>query len=200
MNARQLGRNEVAAATDVLTEAFASYPIARHVLGSSTDYPARLRAFIGFFVQNTMLRDGWLLGVGEPEALEAVAAASRPTAETPVELMDRYEALWSELGDRARARFEACARASAHLSVDDPHIRLAAIGVRTARQGHGLARPLLEAVHALSADHERSTGVAISTESEANLPLYRHFGYSVVGEATLADDLKTWLLYRADSR
>ena len=134
MEVRQLGVDEVAPAADVLTEAFLSYPMGKYVLGSSPDYPMRLRSFLTFFVRGTILRDEWLFGVGAPDGLKAVAATARAHAQSPTELLDLREALWAELGDEARSRYEAAGRASARLSIDEPHFHLILIGVRAAYQ------------------------------------------------------------------
>jgi hypothetical protein len=48
---------------DVLCDGFADYPIMRYVLGADGDYPARLRALIGFFAGNRFLRDDAIIGV-----------------------------------------------------------------------------------------------------------------------------------------
>ena len=72
------------------------------------------------------------------------------------------------------------------------------LAVPTRYQGQGLARPLLDAVHALSREREDSCGVTLTTEREANVALYQHVGYRVVGRGTIVPGLETWGMYRPD--
>jgi ribosomal protein S18 acetylase RimI-like enzyme len=73
------------------------------------------------------------------------------------------------------------------------------IGVRRAHQGSGLARRLLEAVHAHSHGDPGSAGVSLTTEHAPNLALYQRFGYRITGELPVAPGLHTWTLFRARS-
>jgi GNAT superfamily N-acetyltransferase len=70
------------------------------------------------------------------------------------------------------------------------------IGVRGTHQGRGLARRLLEAVHALAAGDAGSRGVSLTTELAKNVPLYEHFGYAVIGHVWVNEGLETWSMYR----
>ena len=57
---------------------------------------------------------------------------------------------------------------------------------------------LLERVQAMSRERADSQGVTLSTESERNVALYRHLGYRVVGQATIAAGVETWDFFRPD--
>ena len=82
--------------------------------------------------------------------------------------------------------------------MDEPNIHVNMVAVVPDRQGHGLARALLERVQAMSRARADSRGVTLSTESEPNVALYRHLGYRVVGQATIAPGLETWDFFRPD--
>ena len=56
----------------------------------------------------------------------------------------------------------------------------------------------MDRVHALSLERDDSRGVTLTTEVEANVALYRHVGYEVMGRGTIAPGLETWGRYRAD--
>jgi len=56
----------------------------------------------------------------------------------------------------------------------------------------------LETVHELSRTDPRSVGVTLTTEVPANVSLYQHFGYEIVGQASVAPGLTTWGFFRAD--
>lgn len=106
--------------------------------------------------------------------------------------------MWAELGSAARARYEAFGAAAARFDVDLPHIHLNMVGVRRAERGRGLGRRLIERVHRLSEEDPGSNGVTLTTEDEANLALYEHLGYELVGRETVAPRLTTWGFSRAD--
>jgi ribosomal protein S18 acetylase RimI-like enzyme len=72
------------------------------------------------------------------------------------------------------------------------------IGVSPAARGTGIARRLLDHVHAISRDDTGSAGVTLTTESAPNVGLYEHFGYQVIGHAQVEPGLETWGMYRPD--
>jgi len=77
-----------------------------------------------------------------------------------------------------------------------PHHHLNMIGVRRAQLHRGLARTLLEAIHAAAGADPESTGVSLTTERADNLKFYERFGYSVAGHARVDPELETWGLFR----
>jgi GNAT superfamily N-acetyltransferase len=182
----------------VLCEAFADYPVMRYVLGQPGAYPERLRTLIGFFHGARLLRDDAILGVSDGDELVAVALCSLPDRVDPPEVDRLAERTWAALGADARARYEDCVRAWDSTGVDEPNIHVNMLAVVPGRQGRGLARALLERVHAMSRERADSRGVTLSTESERNVALYRHMGYRVVGQATIAPGVETWDFFRPD--
>jgi hypothetical protein len=62
---------------------------------------------------------------------------------------------------------------------------------------------MMRAVHDLSEKVPWSTGVTLTTELEANLSFYEHFGYDRVGSARVGSarvdaELTTWGFFRPD--
>ena len=145
-----------------------------------------------------LLRNDPLLGVGdETGSLVAAATMTLPGDPSPPPAMIAFrEAVWSELGREARARYEAFTSATQQFVISAPHHHLNMIGVRRSHQGRGLSRALLEAAHRLAEADAGSTGVSLSTELPRNLSLYEHFGYRVYGHARVTDTLETWTLFR----
>ena len=80
----------------------------------------------------------------------------------------------------------------------EPHVFLGVIGVHPDFQGRGLARVLLDEVARISRRHADSHGVCLNTESAANVALYEHMGYQVIGHRTV-DTLQTWCMFRPDA-
>lgn len=196
---RVLGTDEVAEAVSVLCEAFHDYPVMRFVLGSDGPYTARVEALITFFVTARLLRGETVLGAGAQGHLGAAALVSNPLGPpSPPELATLRDETWAQLGEGARSRYDAFGSAASAFPVEAPHIHLNMIGVRRAEQGSGLGRALLEDVHARSAADATSTGVSLTTEVHANVSLYRHFGYELIGRATVGRTLTTWVMVRPD--
>lgn len=195
-----LNRERTGEAVDVLCDAFADYPVMRFVIGpAGAAYQARLRALITFFTTARFLNGDVVLGACSPEGLVGVANITRPggTSTSPA-LEPLREALWREVGAASRARYEALGRVWQTFAVSRAHYHLNAIGVRRAVHRRGAGRLLLDALHAMSARSEDSCGVSLTTEDPANVPLYEHFGYRIVGCERVLSELETWGLFRED--
>ena len=182
----------------VVCVAFAEYPVMRYVLGPHGAYPERLRTLIGFFHGARVLQNDPILGISERGELVAAAVCTLPEGVAPPELELLRDRTWTTLGPDARARYDDCVRAWESTGVDEPNIHVNMLAVVPEHQGRGLARALLERVQAMSRERADSRGVTLSTESERNVALYRHLGYRVVGQATIAPGLETWDFFRPD--
>jgi len=201
MTVAQLSTAEAEEIVTVFCDAFHDYPVMRHVLGPAPRYDARLRTLIGLFVNGRVFRNEPLLGLRDDAGrLAGAATMTLPESpDPPATLIAHRDAVWSELGQEARARYEAFTAATQRFAIGARHHHLNMIGVCRSRQGEGLARALLAAVHALTDSDPASTGTSLSTEHPPNIPLYQHFGYRVVGHAEVDRDLETWVLFRERS-
>lgn len=187
-------------AVDVLCEAFADYPVMRYVIEETAeDYARAVRRLIHFFVSSRTLRSGPILAVHDGALVVATATLTVP-GESPVppELEEMRERVWNELGMPARLRYEEFSDACKSFAIEAPHVHLNMVGVRTARQGQGLARLLIDEVHRYSVRHPLSTGVSLTTEDPRNVSLYQHLGYDQVGRVTVAPGFETWGFFRLD--
>ncbi len=183
----------------VLTEAFADDATLRYVVGdAAVTREPHVRALAGFFVQARRLRDEPVLGVVDGSGLVGAALVSFPWAESPETLAGHREALWRELGEDARKRYEAIGRVAASFEVGRPHLHLNLLGVRRAHQGAGIGRRLVDEVQRLSRDHPLSEGVDLVTSGEKNLRFYRKLGFGVIGDAEVAPGLVVSVLFRGD--
>ena len=100
----------------------------------------------------------------------------------------------------ARGRYERFGIAASTFEVEGPHLHLNMIGVRSEARGSGGGGQLLDAAHRFAMADPSAEGVALTTEVESNVDLYRHFGYRVIGEATLAGALTSWGMFRPNPR
>lgn len=192
--------DDVPAVVAVLGEAFRDYPVMRYVLGDVPDYEDRLRTLLTFFVMARVHRNETVLGVTDGDVLAGAALVSRPgsVATEPRALSDLREETWWQLGADSRTRYETFGAAAGRFGVDADHLHLNMIGVRPSRQGQGLGRRLLEHVHGLSATDPMSTGVSLTTEVEENVPLYRRYGYEILGSSPVESAFTTRAMFRPD--
>jgi GNAT superfamily N-acetyltransferase len=152
-----------------------------------------------FFVAARYCRDEPVLAVKENDRAVATAILTPPFQREAIPSLAKHrEALWKELGQDARSRYEALGDLWKIFELPEPHYHLNMIGVLKTHAGSGYGRILLDAVHELSLEDTDSTGVSLNTEDENNLPLYEHFGYRVVGHVKVTDDMDTWVMFRED--
>jgi GNAT superfamily N-acetyltransferase len=182
----------------VLCDAFHDYPVMQYVIGQvGGDYDRHLHTLINFFVMARVWRGEPILGVSDGSALVATAILTLPgKRQPPVELAQLREAVWRELGQSARRRYEAFGEATRKFEIRQPHYHLNMIGVRRSHHGKGLSRRLLDAVHAMSHSDPFSHGVTLTTEDFRNVSLYEHFGYKTVGHVRIEAQLNTWGFFR----
>ncbi|HEX6790020.1 MAG TPA: GNAT family N-acetyltransferase, partial [Candidatus Krumholzibacteria bacterium] len=100
----------------------------------------------------------------------------------------------------ARARYDAYNAAVTPFMPPEHHYHVNVLAVRHEAQGRGHARTLLEHVHSVARNDPESSGVSLTTETEANVPLYEHFGYRVLGEVDVAPGLRAWGFFRGNNR
>ena len=78
-----------------------------------------------------------------------------------------------------------------------PYCYLAVLGVSPEFHGTGVARILMDEVHAIDSKDELSTGVYLETAKETNAEMYRHMGYELVAKDRLDGKVDTWYMFRS---
>ena len=208
---RILTRADQAAMVEVLTEAFASDALYLTLLGADAALRARL---VRFIVAANRLGGGVALGVVQraPAALPPGSTCERllgcalvePPAPACVVVRGwralllgvRFAPVWLRLGNARVRVLRRLHRRTRDLAPPVPHHYLTMIGVRADARGGGLGRMLLGAIEAAVQRHPSSTGIALDTENPANVGLYQHWGFSVLGSFELAG-MTVGCLYRA---
>jgi ribosomal protein S18 acetylase RimI-like enzyme len=77
----------------------------------------------------------------------------------------------------------------------EPHHYLGLLAVHPRARGRGLARALLEDLHAASGSHPNSSGVALDTSNPRNVKLYQRFGYHTVTRFRVSG-AEAWCMFR----
>lgn len=187
-------------AAGLLARAFAHDPLMLHLFDGGPGYRARLTGFLRYTCE-VQLAMGWpLLGLVPRTRLAAVAAVTPPEpAPWPEALTERYTALAARLSPQQRERLECYAALPGARMPDTPLFYVGMIGVRPESQGRGYARRLLDEIHRRAAAHPSTTGVGLDTENKANVQLYQHLGYRVVGRMPF-NGLTIWCLFRPNQQ
>jgi ribosomal protein S18 acetylase RimI-like enzyme len=189
----RLGEADVVDVVDVLSDAFADYPVMRFVLQESVDYALDLSRLIRFFTMARVLKGEPVLGVSAGGRLAGVALVSYSENKvSPPELANLRQQTWEAVGRGAEARYDAFGRATASFFQDVSRTHLNMIGVRRDAQGRKLGGVLLEAVDGLAPARQEGKRVSLTTEKRSNVGLYLRFGYEVVGHRRVAPELETW--------
>jgi len=193
-------KNDVPKIVGCLSDAFYDYPVMRYILDDDLpDYEKKLEILINFFVMARIFRDEIILGIGNRTYPDGVALISNPAKIMIIpELSNLREQVWQELGSTARSRYEAFGQATANFPVDQPHIKLNMIGVRSLAQGLGYGRRLMDEVQRISASDPESTGVSLTTEVQQNVSFYEHMGYKITGYTRINNNLETWGFFRPE--
>ncbi|MCG8607728.1 GNAT family N-acetyltransferase [bacterium] len=201
MNKEKLARLHKKEAVDVLTASFWNYPVMTYTLQDAGNrYEESLRAMVGFFCENRLIRNGPLLGLQVEEEVVAVACIDVPSEKAaPEDLHQEFAQLGKLIGSAAIARLERYETESIRFAPTAPHHFLGIIGVHPDHQKRGYARILLDEIYGMSASDPLSTGVCLNTEEASNVAFYRYFGYEVIGEADI-DSIHTWCMFRANPR
>ncbi|MCP4205092.1 MAG: GNAT family N-acetyltransferase [bacterium] len=196
---KELTRDRLDEAVDVLCDAFYDYPVMRFVVGEAgEDYPRRLRRLVSFFTMARFIHRDLVWALTDAEEVLAVANINRPVASRSPEALDEQRrSLWADLGADARGRYEEHGNATAKFQWPEPHFHLGMIGVRRDQAAKGHGRRLLEALHDMSFSDPDSLGVSLTTETPSNVGLYERFGYEIVGHE-LAGEIETWGFFRPD--
>jgi GNAT superfamily N-acetyltransferase len=188
----RLGEKDLDGVVCVLANAFEGYPVMKHVLAESQDYPRDLATLLRFFANARFLRGEPVLGVALDGDPTGVALVSFPEHPSPPELAAYRTEVWDALGSGAERRYEAFGEATAPFFREIMRTHLNMIGVRRAAQGRGVGRALLESVADLATGRAGADGVTLTTEVPSNVELYSRFGYEVIGHARVAPELETW--------
>jgi ribosomal protein S18 acetylase RimI-like enzyme len=195
------GRPEdVAAAADVLAEAFTGYAWATWTVAAD-DHTERLRAQHELFLRRVLVPCGaWWVANADgsgPGRLVGVAAWLPPDADVPDEVWAELDVELAGLaGDRAEHAREAEAVGHA-LRPGGAHWYLATVGVLPAFRKRGLATALL--APGLADAAASGLPAYLETSSWDNVRLYEQLGFRVSGHAEVPDGgPDVWGMVKAD--
>jgi ribosomal protein S18 acetylase RimI-like enzyme len=183
-------------AASVLAQAFSGDPLMRLFFGDrGVAYQYALHMFFSFILERRLARGALPLGCMAGARVIGLASISDPAPALPA---SGAEALPAFLGPRAAGRLDRYDLLVERYRPELPHIYLGALGVHPRARARGFGRALLGAVARRSEDDPIAAGVYLDTANPANVALYKHFGYRVVGHGRL-DDVELWCMFRPNS-
>lgn len=174
-----------------LARAFEDDPMMRWFFPGDASREAGLSRYFATLFTRQYLRHGVCELTGAAAAFWVPPQArdkAVPDAETVRELADI-------LGDRAGLFRETVEAAAGH-GPQEPHWYLAVIGADPAGQGQGHGSALLRS--GLARADAAGLPVCLESSKAANLPVYEHFGFTVLDEVRLPGNGPTlWAMRRA---
>jgi GNAT superfamily N-acetyltransferase len=189
MQIKRLNYDDKPDAVEILATAFYDYPVMRYVLSDAGNrYPDHIRALVGFYLETRYTRDWPILGLWHNGELQAVAGINAPEAlPWPPELHEKYADLGVAIGDAAIERMEAFENECDASEPEEPHYFLGIIGVNPEAQGKGYAGAIIDQLKEMSRLHPTSQGVCLTTQSDANIALYKHLGFRLIDETRVGE-------------
>ncbi|MFZ4507315.1 MAG: GNAT family N-acetyltransferase [Fimbriimonas sp.] len=194
--ARIADDTEVEAYAQVLAAAFLNYPVMVKTFGNApgnridwilrmTRQAIRTRLVMGV---------PWLVASKEGVPV-GVALLSLSTHPTPPELRAKFDEILADAGPESVLFIERFIAATEVVSLPDPHVYLAILGVHPDFQGQGIGRQLLEETMVIAQAIPACKGVGLDTEDETNVRIYESCGFQVLGQGSV-DELPVYILWR----
>jgi len=171
----------------LMSKAFARDPLFLHAFGNlETDFKARERvtAFLSFMFDKSLTLNEEIWGYFENESLTGAYAAESPQSGKlhlwkGVRLIWRLIPLCLRLPGKTMIFLNDYMRVTRSAVPSLPHHYLVMIGVDPKAQGQGIGKALLTHLFSLAESDNRSQGIALDTENEENVGLYRRFGFTL---------------------
>lgn len=176
---------------DVLARAFGDDPMMRWFFPDD----ASREVGLGRYFTTLFTRQYGLHGVCERTDAAAAFWVAPEGQEKAVPDAETVQELVEILGDRA-GLFRQAVEAAAEHTPPEPHWYLAVIGADPAARGRGHGSALLRS--GLAKADAAGMPVYLESSKPDNLPVYEHFGFVVLGEASLPGGGPTlWAMRRA---
>lgn len=185
----------------LFAQAFEHYPLMRYIFADQgAAYHQTLERLFHFTCERRLLCEGPMLGNQQGTRLVGAAAITEyDHPPWPAALEAMGEQFMASIGSRAASLMEHYGELAEQHRPPVPHLYLGVLGVHPGARRKGYARALLTAVHALAEANSTIQGVYLDTELATNVPLYEHFGYTIIGEEQLGP-VSIWCMYRPNQR
>ncbi len=197
MEAIRLDRERLEEAAGTLSAAFEEDPILNFFFPpSDPQQMEKMKALFRFSGHTRLRMDDPFLGVIEDGQVVGAATLRSPgNIVRPDDLKADWEKVEKEIGEGACARLEQYHAVQERHELAEPMHYLVSIGVHPNWQGRGVGKALINRVIKYADDDPMSHGVALDTDSLANVKLYEHFGFKVYAENQI-EGRPFWIMIR----
>lgn len=182
---------------EVLTLGFETDPGYLSLVGASDEArPRPIRQLMRSTIEVHLAARQPVFAIAQDQEILGVSLVEEPGASLPVLAGARELArLLRGIGPRVALGSIRGLLALMRERPREPHHYLGMLAVHPRVRGRGLARALLEDVHAASGSHPESIGVALDTSNPRNVSLYERFGYQMVSRLRVSG-ADTWCMFR----
>jgi GNAT superfamily N-acetyltransferase len=180
----------------ITSAAFNGYPLMDFFFADA--YERSMEAMGQYTCDRAMIDDSILLGALVEDKLQGIIFVTPPEANKNKDekaIADLDEKFGRTMADAALERLDIYINLKNANKPKQPHFYVNVLGVHPRSQGMGIGSKLLEHIHLLSDRHIKSSGVALDTQTEANVAYYQCLGYQVSSTGNL-DRLKYWFMFR----
>lgn len=199
----KLSKSDKAQFVALISSAFSRDPLFLHLFGDPEhSLMARRKAiaFVSFMFDKSFLLHEEIWGLFENEDLLGAYIVERPNLSKlqsiggGLLLAGRLAPLFFQLSPTTLRLLNSYMRVTRSTVPQWAHHYLIMIGVTPESQGKGVGKALLN--HLLNTAHadQHSLGVALDTENEVNVNIYRRFGFAVSRE-TKFNDLPVYCMF-----
>jgi ribosomal protein S18 acetylase RimI-like enzyme len=192
---RELGRDELGGAAQLLGRGMRDNPINRRVFGDDPEDCGRALARFFVPVLKGVHRRGLVIGAWREDVLVGVSAAAPPGKCQPglFEKVTILPAVVFGNSGSTVGRVLGWTGAWAQRDLPEPHWHLGPVAVDAGRQGQGIGGALLAAFCA-RLDEEKARAY-LETDKPENVRFYRKFGFDVVAQADVLG-VPNWFMSR----
>jgi GNAT superfamily N-acetyltransferase len=180
----------------ITSAAFNGYPLMDFFFANA--YERSMEAIGQYFCDRAMIDDSILLGALVEDKLQGIIFVTPPEVNKNQDqkaIADLDEKFGRSLADEALERLDIYINLKNANKPKQPHFYVNVLGVHPRSQGMGIGSKLLEHIHILSDRHAQSSGVALDTQTEANVAYYQRLGYQVSSTENL-DRFKCWFMFQ----
>lgn len=168
-----------AAATGVITLAFATDPVARWTYPDPDQYLEHFPAFVRAFAGRSFSKGTAYLAPAGGGAALWLGPGVEPNEDELLGL------IWSSTSDEVQRDLFPMFEQMAAFHPSEPHWYLPMIGVEPGRQGSGIGSALLQ--HTLANCDADGLPAYLESSNPKNIPLYERFGFEQIGVIRSSD-------------
>ncbi|MGG4455158.1 GNAT family N-acetyltransferase [Brevibacillus porteri] len=204
----KLTKSDKPAFVSLISRAFSRDPFFLHVFGDSDLDPTARKnatAFLSFLFDKSFLVHEEVWGIFDEDSLLGTYVVEKPQTSKHSNrkggllLIGRLIPLLFQLSGKTLMLLNSYMRITRSAAPPWKHHYLIMIGVKPEAQGKGIGKTLMQHLFQTIEDDHASQGIALDTEKEENVGLYRKLGFTL-REQTKIDDVPVYCMVYQKNR